>query len=316
METHSGHKSIPQKSPNYPSMSFQEAISKAKILYEKDGKVGAPKKSALEHLGYKVESGASARTLSALRKYDLIADQNGRIVLTQHAIDLLVYPKESERYRAAIKHCSLSPKIYRTLWDEYGNGFPSDQTLKAELIDRHNFNPNQVAGFLKDFKNTIEFAGLSSEDTGERLKIGDYVRWESQGAIQFESKRITGVSDDGNFAFIEGSNTGLPMDQLMKVTASHGEEAAAASSNNPFAGLRPQAITPHTGAWSGPGRTSGTMVSTNTFPIPLKRQNQAMLSFARMPLEKSDLELLKSWIDLMGENLTEALPQEDRNANE
>jgi hypothetical protein len=50
--------------------------------------------------------------------------------------------------------------------------------------------------------------------------------------------------------------------------------------------------------------------SANTFPIPLRKQNQAMLSFARMPLEKSDLELLKKWIDLMEENLTEALPDD------
>lgn len=57
------------------------------------------------------------------------------------------------------------------------------------------------------------------------------------------------------------------------------------------------------------------VASANTFPIPLRKQNQAMLSFARMPLEKSDLELLKKWIDLMEENLTEALPQEDHNAD-
>ena len=47
----------------------------------------------------------------------------------------------------------------------------------------------------------------------------------------------------------------------------------------------------------------------NSFPIPLKNKNQAILSFASLPLDKDDLERLKKWIDLFESNLTE--PPED-----
>jgi hypothetical protein len=88
------------------------------------------------------------------------------------------------------------------------------------------FNKNSVDDFIKEYRDTIHFAKLREFDTlsldakdKQRIKIGDCVRWESQGVIQFEAKRVTGFSDDRTFAFIEGSNAGLPIDQLSKVDA-------------------------------------------------------------------------------------------------
>jgi len=49
----------------------------------------------------------------------------------------------------------------------------------------------------------------------EGLKIGDAVQWTSQGVDQFDSPRkITSISDDGKYAFVEGTNTGIPIEQL------------------------------------------------------------------------------------------------------
>ena len=49
------------------------------------------------------------------------------------------------------------------------------------------------------------------------IKIGDNVQWTSQGVNQFtEPKVIKGFSDDGNYAFVEGSNTGIPVSELNK----------------------------------------------------------------------------------------------------
>lgn len=52
---------------------------------------------------------------------------------------------------------------------------------------------------------------------GEKLQIGDYVARESRDGLQFESKPVTGLSDDGGFAFVEGSSTALPINELRKV---------------------------------------------------------------------------------------------------
>jgi hypothetical protein len=48
--------------------------------------------------------------------------------------------------------------------------------------------------------------------------VGDSVQWESQGALQFDKPRkITGFSEDRTYAFIEGSNAGIPVKQLQGV---------------------------------------------------------------------------------------------------
>ncbi len=185
------HKSQPQKSPNYPSMDLEAAISKVKVLFDKDGKVGAPKKVALAHLGYNVESGSSARTFSALRKFDLIMDVGERIVPSQRAIDIIVYPKDSEKYSNALRGAALNPKIYGTLLDKYKDGFPSDESLKAELIDQFNFNKNQVQGFLHDFRRTMEFAGVRPGEGDAPLPEGEVKMDQPNQSVQTRSGSLS-----------------------------------------------------------------------------------------------------------------------------
>lgn len=45
-------------------------------------------------------------------------------------------------------------------------------------------------------------------------KVGDWVQWESNGVVQFWHRRVDWVSDDGLFARVEGSMTGLPVAEL------------------------------------------------------------------------------------------------------
>lgn len=61
-------------------------------------------------------------------------------------------------------------------------------------------------------------------------KVGDYVQWEPKGILQFtEPKRITRISEDGAFAFVADSPTGLPVGELKleeKPTAAKGSAKA------------------------------------------------------------------------------------------
>jgi hypothetical protein len=64
----------------------------------------------------------------------------------------------------------------------------------------------------------VKNEGDTDEDQ-PAIKVGDYVEWESNGILQFECKRIRSFSDDGTFAFVEGSNTGLRVSELKQVDA-------------------------------------------------------------------------------------------------
>jgi hypothetical protein len=57
-------------------------------------------------------------------------------------------------------------------------------------------------------------AGKEPVAEGE-VKIGDKVQWTSQGADQFtEPRKIKSISEDGQYAFVEGSDTGIPVKEL------------------------------------------------------------------------------------------------------
>jgi hypothetical protein len=155
-------KGIRHRSPSYPTVGLQEALERTKKFYGIDGKAGAPIATAVKHIGFASAHGQALSVLSALKKYGLLEDKSGRVVPTQRAIELLNLPDQDPRRVEALRQAALAPAIYRELIQQYREtGLPSDETLKAELVTYKNFNPNSVDDFIRFFKSTLEFAGLS-----------------------------------------------------------------------------------------------------------------------------------------------------------
>lgn len=153
------------RSPSYPAVGLRDAVSRVKNLYQKDGKAGAPPKLAAVHIGFQTPHGQAMAVLSALKKFGLVDMVKGRLAPTQRAIEILNLPEDDSRRIQALKDAALAPPIYRELVDQHkASGFPADDVLGSELAAYKNFNPNAVAGFVKDFKDTLDFAGLSGSD--------------------------------------------------------------------------------------------------------------------------------------------------------
>ena len=53
---------------------------------------------------------------------------------------------------------SPHPQIYKQLIHDYVNGLPSDEAMESELVTYKDFNPNAVKGFVKDFRDSLEYA--------------------------------------------------------------------------------------------------------------------------------------------------------------
>jgi hypothetical protein len=150
--------------------SLEEALGKVKILWEKDRRAGSRRDSALEHLGYKsVKSGTALRTIATLKKYGLTEERDGRIYLSNLALDLVIYPPDDERYQKALREAALRPSIYNKLYEQYRDGLPSDTTLRSELTRVDEFHPLHVDGFIRDFRSTIAFAGLEAMPAGRQI---------------------------------------------------------------------------------------------------------------------------------------------------
>ena len=218
------------RSPAYPAVGLREAVERAKKFYSVDRKAGAPPEIAVKHMGFATAHGQAMSVLAALKKFGLVSDVNGRVVPTQRAIEIIELPPADSRRIKALQEAAVAPSIYAELIQQHQeSGWPGDDVLQAELITYRNFNPNSVAGFVSDLKDTLDYAGLSdltvldsglgesetAADSSYFPKVGDYVQWEPQGILQFETpKRIKQISEDGRYAFVDGSNTGLPVKEL------------------------------------------------------------------------------------------------------
>ncbi|MDZ4723179.1 MAG: hypothetical protein SGI97_04650 [candidate division Zixibacteria bacterium] len=153
-----------QRSPNFPVMGLKEAVEKINAIYAKDGNAGSTREAVLKHLGYKGEHGASLTAISALRKFGLTSEENGRIVLTRDALYIVLKGGSEAEKLAALKRCALKPEIYKELWREFAErgGLPGDDTLRTLLVMERGFNPKAVEGFIRDFRQTLDYAGIKA----------------------------------------------------------------------------------------------------------------------------------------------------------
>lgn len=222
-----------QRGPNFPSMSLEKAVDLAHVLYEKEKRASVPVPVILGHWGYKnPKSSTATMAIAALRSYGLVDYQGGGTnklaKLSTRALKIILNTPERA---AELRDAALSPKIHRQLWERYkADGLPSDQTLKHHLILDLGFNDAAVDGFLARLRSTFSLAKLTEVDTISEKKgsagggtppaVGDRVQWTAQGVMQFtEPPRVTSLSDDGQFVFVEGTSTGLPIGEVTVVEA-------------------------------------------------------------------------------------------------
>lgn len=164
------HRPKRARSPNYPGIALDEAIERARVLYHKEGKHAAPVAAAYRDLGYSPGSGQGGVVLAALKKFGLVDDTgsgNARAVrLTEIALRIILDERpESPERLSAIQAAALTPPIHAELWQQYGPSLPSDETLLFRLQTEKGFTKGGAIEFLREFKDTIEFARLTEAES-------------------------------------------------------------------------------------------------------------------------------------------------------
>jgi hypothetical protein len=156
------------RSPAYPTTNLEDALTKAKIIWDKDGQSETSLKALAAHWGYNEKSSSTAQLAAALKKFGLLDDvpsKAGKLKLTAAAIRIFSDgDPESASKTALLKRAALSPRIYSDLWVKYDGAPPSDVAIKTHLIADLKFNKDIVDKLIRDFKNTITFAKLSNAD--------------------------------------------------------------------------------------------------------------------------------------------------------
>jgi len=181
------------RSPGYPTTNLKDALAKARIIWDNDGRNECPLLSLAAQWEFGEKSSAGPQLAAALKKYGLfvdVVDKNGYVKLTDTAIRIFSDDDpNSEQKSDLIKRVALSPSIYRQLWDKYQGNLPSDHTLKTFLIADLKFNPKSVPKIIADFRETITFAKLATSDKVEQVNTGEQQEESEQNMNeQLESK--------------------------------------------------------------------------------------------------------------------------------
>lgn len=229
--------SKPIQSPSYPALSLEESlrhVAKIEGIYRTSA---ADRADAARLIGYSGLSGPANQTLASLASYGLVERAGkGMMRVTPLAISIL-HPKSENEKRAALVAAATTPTLFQEIREQFPDlPVPPEAGIITHL-NRAGFNPTAVPKAAKAFLSTARYVQElgESESHGEAAfkgaesalpdkkfggaVVGDLIQWESGGAYQFEQpRRVRWVSEDGTWLAVEGSDTGVPMEQAIVET--------------------------------------------------------------------------------------------------
>lgn len=166
-----------KKSPRAPSMSLDEALERTGKAYDKERLHAAPTDVVAQNIGYRgANNGSALAALASLRYYGLLErPREGVLAVAKDYENYRFAPDDGVR-RALTQKFFRTPPLFRELLEQYESGFPSDATLKYELIQR-GFLPAAAATLVGVLRRSAEFAG-------------------SQQIAEIRAPAATDVSDD------------------------------------------------------------------------------------------------------------------------
>lgn len=231
--------SKPVRSPSYPNLSLKEALDAVKKIETQYRSATVARADAAKLIGFGSLSGPANQALAALAAYGLLERAGkGDTRVTERARAIL-HPGNGEERLENLSAAAWAPSLFMDLRERFpGVPVPPEDGV-ITYLNRKGFNPNSIRRATQAFLRTCEYMqeqggserqNQQPSDCGESpaqgarvtgsegsvVRRGDWVQWKSQGVFQFpKALRVRDVSDDGNWAFVEGSETGLPMAELV-----------------------------------------------------------------------------------------------------
>jgi hypothetical protein len=223
------------RSPNYPAVNLETAIRRVQELYSGAGRHPVGVETVAKLWGQSPKSSAFKVLLAAIRAFGLVDDFPGGgkeqlVKLSGQGLDIVTdYPVGSPQRQKAIENAALRPKLHAELWKRYGGALPVDDEIRRHLVRDRGFHDKTVGDFIAEYKGTLSFAKITDSSTimdeppasdrkagaSEKVNIGDYVQWTNAGVDSFaEPRLVRGFSEDGQWAFVEGGETGVLASEL------------------------------------------------------------------------------------------------------
>ncbi|WP_124815968.1 hypothetical protein [Burkholderia cepacia] len=158
------------RSPNFPFINLESAISRAKAFYEEERRGAAPVLRAAKHWRYSPSSSGLLQTIAALKSYGLMVDEGSgpdrKLRLTEMALRILLdsRPDSLERIEL-IKRAALNPTVSSDVHGNWPDGLPSEDTLSHSLIFERGFSPPNATRAVRILFENQRFAMLYQADS-------------------------------------------------------------------------------------------------------------------------------------------------------
>lgn len=162
-----------------------------------------------------------------------------RAALQSAALLPMIHKTLWNRFGAAAEISDSVIKAYLTLDRQEEGDSPYSDSAADEVIASYRktlefaglTSADSIQSDDEDDVNTVQQSCVIPPDTGNNdgfsgageapnpptvVRVGDFVQWESQGSLQFETPRkVRWVSDDKSHIAVDGSDTGIPVEQVI-----------------------------------------------------------------------------------------------------
>lgn len=153
------------RSPNYPYISLQQALERARQFYAAEKRGAAAIPVVAKHWDYSPKSSGLIQSIAALKSYGLLDEegrgQDRRVKLSELVLRIILdqRPQSPERaeqlYRAA-----TMPAIAQKILEKFPDNVPSEHNLEHFLIFDLKFTPESAKAAAKLYMENAVFTGL------------------------------------------------------------------------------------------------------------------------------------------------------------
>jgi hypothetical protein len=144
------------RSPSYPSISLEKAISLTEMIYEGAQRAQIAAETAFQLMGFKGKSGSSLSALAAVKHFGLVEGRGESLQVTDLAMRIL-NPLDDAEKRQAVREAGLSPDLFQQLFSEFGAQLPAKSVIRAIAVRKHGFSEAGAESVADTYLETVRY---------------------------------------------------------------------------------------------------------------------------------------------------------------
>lgn len=151
----------------YPSLNLEQAIERARVLYDRERLNATPVELVARHWGFKtIKTGPASTAYSAVKQFGLLVESGSgdqrKAAISPRARAILTAPPQVRD--AEIQEAALEPSMNRLVWERFQASTGSSESFTWYLVSDLGFSDTGAREFARQYEATVRFARLDERD--------------------------------------------------------------------------------------------------------------------------------------------------------